>query len=128
MSMAQNLFKVGLGTGQQPTCAQHFQKYLRHQAINQAPPKRVKAGRDGPLRLEEKSSDETNPSRSVPLLPRPTKVCPINWILLSYSNSSICPPAHQPVQGLFKGGFGCRAIAQMCPAFPKLPRAPSAFL
>ena len=39
------------------------------------------------------SSDETYPTRSVPLTPRPAAVCPIYWILL-IEISDISRPSH----------------------------------
>ena len=95
---AQGLFKVGLDAGSQPTCIWHSQKYLglhrhspkagclRHQAINVTPTRRVKASRDGPLRLEEKKSPRRtrpDPYRSCHGQPK----CVPSKILLSYSNN-----------------------------------------
>ena len=90
MSMAQGLFKAGPSTGEQPTRARDFEKYLgprrhsskerclRRQANNLTRPKRVNAW-GTPPEAKEISSAETHPTGTVQLTPRPAEVQPNNW-------------------------------------------------
>ena len=92
------LLKVGPGSGPKPRRARQLPKCLgprrhspkkgrlRRQAINLNPPRRVKAWEEGrPPEARGMSSDETHPTRSVLLIPRPAKVWPIYWIQVCYS-------------------------------------------
>ena len=54
-----------------------------------APPKRFRAVKDAPLRLEIcQSRDVSHSTRSLTLIPRPVQVWPINWIQLIKSECS----------------------------------------
>ena len=93
------------GAGPYPRRARQLQKYLgprrhspkngclRRQAINLIPPRRVKAWGGQFPEARGLSRDETHPTRSVPLIPRPAKMWPIYCIgIIGQNNNSYLLP------------------------------------
>ena len=124
--------KVGPRAGSEPRHVRHSQKCLgprqhspkerrlRCQAINLAPPMRVKTWGKGPLRLEE-INHPTQMSDSQ--LKKPLQEAGIDQAVFVVS-----PTKWESVtQGHFKGESECRTGAHTNPAAPKMPRTPSAF-